>query len=108
MEHRGRPQRIVVTDAGLQTGHQVRVYFNGEPQMVSGTSFQLDEVWRGVHNLQAEVLDETGQMMIRSTAESLLRATEHRPLKRGGPARWPASHERKPHTRQPELGRHPA
>ena len=26
----------------------------------------MAEVWRGVHNLQAEVLDETGQMLIRS------------------------------------------
>ena len=34
--------------------------------MVSGTAFQLQEVWRGMHNLQAEVLDETGQLMIRS------------------------------------------
>lgn len=50
----------------LQPGHQVRVFFNGEPQLVSGTSFQLEEVWRGVHNIQAEVLDETGQMLIRS------------------------------------------
>jgi hypothetical protein len=50
----------------LQPGHQVRVYFDGNPQIVSGTSFQLNEVWRGVHNLQAEVLDETGQMMIRT------------------------------------------
>ena len=50
----------------LQPGHQVRVFFDGEPQLVSGTSFQLEEVWRGVHNIQAEVLDETGQMMIRS------------------------------------------
>ncbi len=50
----------------LQPGHQVRVYFDGSPQMVSGTSFQLQEVYRGVHNLQAEVLDETGSMMIRS------------------------------------------
>jgi hypothetical protein len=50
----------------LQPGHQVRVYFDGHPQIVSGTSFQLNEVWRGVHNLQAEVLDETGQMMIRT------------------------------------------
>lgn len=50
----------------LQPGHQVRVYFNGEPQMVDGTSFQLQEVWRGVHNIQAEILDETGQMMVRS------------------------------------------
>jgi hypothetical protein len=50
----------------LQPGHQVRVYFDGNPQTVSGTSFQLEEVWRGVHNLQAEVLDETGKMMIRT------------------------------------------
>ncbi len=51
---------------GLQEGHQVRVYHNGQPQIVSGTSFQLQEVWRGVHNLQAEVIDANGQMVIRS------------------------------------------
>ena len=50
----------------LQPGHQVRVYFDGNAQIVEGTSFQLQEVWRGVHNLQAEVLDETGKMLIRS------------------------------------------
>ena len=50
----------------LQRGHRVRVYFDGTPQMVSGTSFQIEEVYRGVHNLQAEILDETGKMMIRS------------------------------------------
>ncbi len=50
----------------LQPGHQVRVYFDGTPQMVSGASFQLQEVYRGVHNLQAEVIDETGKLMIRS------------------------------------------
>ena len=50
----------------LQPGHQVRVYFDGNPQIVSGTSVQLQEVWRGVHNVQAEVLDETGKMLIRS------------------------------------------
>lgn len=50
----------------LQTGHQVRVYFDGTPQIVTGTSFQLEGVYRGVHNLQAEVLDETGTMMIRT------------------------------------------
>ncbi len=51
----------------LQPGHQVRVFFDGgEPQIVDGTSFQLQEVWRGVHNIQAEILDETGKMMVRS------------------------------------------
>ena len=51
---------------GLQPGHQIRVYFDGTPQIVNGTSFQLQEVWRGVHNQQAEVLDETGRMLIRT------------------------------------------
>jgi hypothetical protein len=50
----------------LQPGHQVRVYFDGNPQIVQGTSFQLEEVWRGVHNLQAEVIDQSGKMLIRS------------------------------------------
>ena len=51
---------------GLQSGHRIRVYFDGEPRMVTGSTFEIDEVYRGVHNLQAEVLDETGRMMIRS------------------------------------------
>ena len=51
---------------GLQSGHRVRVYFDGQQQMVSGTNFQLEEVVRGVHNIQAEVIDETGRLMIRS------------------------------------------
>lgn len=51
---------------GLRPGHQVRVYFDGDPRMVTSTSFQIEEVYRGSHNLQAEVLDETGRLMIRS------------------------------------------
>ena len=51
---------------GLQSGHQIRVYFNGNPHMVTGTSFQIEEVWRGVHNIQAEVVDASGKLMIRS------------------------------------------
>ena len=50
----------------LQPGHQVRVYFDGAPRIVSGTSFQIGEVWRGAHNIQAEVIDATGRLMIRS------------------------------------------
>lgn len=51
---------------GLQPGHQVRVYFDGSPRMVNGTSFTIEEVWRGVHNIQVEVIDATGKLMIRS------------------------------------------
>jgi len=50
----------------LKQGHQLRVYFDGNPQPVNSTQFQLQEVYRGVHNLQAEVLDENGQLLIRS------------------------------------------
>ena len=39
----------------LQPGQQVRVYFDGEPRMVNGSSFQIEEVWRGVHNIQVEI-----------------------------------------------------
>ena len=42
------------------------MYFDGNPQIVTGSSFQIEEVWRGVHNIQAEVIDETGKLMIRS------------------------------------------
>ncbi len=50
----------------LQSGHQVRAYFDGESRTVGGTSFTIDEVYRGVHNLQVEVVDSTGKLMIRS------------------------------------------
>ena len=51
----------------LQDGHQVRVYFDGNPILVDGQSFQIQEVYRGVHNIQAEILDAQGRLMIRSS-----------------------------------------
>ncbi len=56
----------VVLQPGLRPGHQVRAYLDGEMQPMSGTNFQLQEVWRGVHNIQVEVVDATGKVMIRS------------------------------------------
>lgn len=50
----------------LRPGHRVRVYFDGEVREVSGTRFTLEEVYRGVHNIQAEVVDANGNVMIRS------------------------------------------
>lgn len=50
----------------LRSGDKVRVFFDGTPQEVAGTSFQLQEVHRGVHNLQVEILDAAGNLMIRS------------------------------------------
>ena len=51
---------------GLKPGHQVRIYFDGAVRTVSGTSFQLPEVYRGMHNIQAEIVDEAGELQIRS------------------------------------------
>ena len=53
-------------DPALQSGHRIRVYFDGTPRMVNRMSFQIDEVYRGVHNIQAEIVDASGTMMIRS------------------------------------------
>jgi hypothetical protein len=50
----------------LMTGHQVRVYYDGMPTIFSSTRFQIEEVYRGVHNLQVEVIDQTGRLLIRS------------------------------------------
>jgi len=50
----------------LKPGHQVRVYYDGMPTIFSSTRFQIEEVYRGVHNLQVEVIDQTGRLLIRS------------------------------------------
>ncbi len=50
----------------LQEGHRIRVLFDGTPRYVSRTSFQIPDVFRGVHNIQAEIVDESGTMLIRS------------------------------------------
>ena len=50
----------------LQPGHRVRIYFDGTPRMVNSSSFQIEEVYRGVHNIQAEIIDASGTLMIRS------------------------------------------
>lgn len=62
----GKLNVSLVVSPGLLVGHRVRVYFDGKPRMVSGSSFQIDEVYRGVHNLQAEIIDQTGKMVMRS------------------------------------------
>jgi hypothetical protein len=56
----------VALEPGLRPGHQLRAYFDGEMRPVSGTNFQVQEVWRGAHNTQVEVVDPTGRVMIRS------------------------------------------
>ena len=51
----------------LRPEDRVRVHFDGQERLTtSSTSFTVDEVWRGVHNIQAEVIDSTGRLMARS------------------------------------------
>jgi len=56
----------VALQPGLAQGHRVRVFFDGTPQMVDGLNFQIPEVYRGAHNVQVEIVDQTGKLMIRS------------------------------------------
>lgn len=58
---------LEVTPA-LQSGHKMNVYYDGLPIEVASTTFRIEEVYRGAHNLQAEILDRTGRLMIRSEA----------------------------------------
>ena len=50
----------------LQTGHRIQAYFDGQPTVVPGPNFKIDEVYRGVHNLQVEVINASGKMIVRS------------------------------------------
>ena len=51
----------------LRQGDQIRVFFDGQERTITNsTSLTIDEVYRGVHNIQAEVIDSTGRLMARS------------------------------------------
>ena len=50
----------------LRPGHRMRLYFDGEGRDIADTTVQLQEVWRGEHNLQVEILSESGIPLIRS------------------------------------------
>lgn len=54
----------------LQQGHHLGAYLDGELIDVGATStqFQLSDVFRGQHRLQAVVLDERGEEVLRSQA----------------------------------------
>ena len=56
----------VKVSPAMQSGHQLRVYFDGKMTPARGTFFEIEEVHRGVHNLQVEIIDATGKLMIRS------------------------------------------
>ena len=56
----------VAVSPELQRGHRIRAYFDGDARDVGGTSFQILDVYRGTHSLQAEIVDVTGRVIMRS------------------------------------------
>ncbi|MDJ0759979.1 MAG: DUF4124 domain-containing protein [Woeseiaceae bacterium] len=56
----------VALEPGLRQGHQVRLFVDGRERMFDTTNIELTEIYRGAHNLQAEIINESGQMVARS------------------------------------------
>jgi hypothetical protein len=58
----------------LQPGHHLGAYLDGQLIDVGAmtTQFQLPDVFRGMHTLQAVVLDEDGEEVLRSLATSFM------------------------------------
>ena len=57
----------VALEPGLQTGHQIRLYIDGKPLpnlQPNSSSLQISEVFRGEHQLRAEVRDQNGDVLI--------------------------------------------
>lgn len=50
----------------LRSGDRLRVYLDGSRQSVNTLDFGLDNVFRGSHTLLAEVVSESGALLIRS------------------------------------------
>lgn len=59
---------------GLQPGHRVDVYVDGQRRNLNATSTQLvvPEVFRGMHSLQAVVVDADGNELARTQAVSFM------------------------------------
>ena len=51
----------------LQNQDRIRVYLDGQEELTTSSSnFEVQEVWRGTHNIQVEIIDATGTMITRS------------------------------------------
>jgi len=57
---------VVTAKPAVRPGHSLLVYLDGESRPTNGVSFQIDEVYRGAHTIHAEILDKSGELMIRS------------------------------------------
>jgi hypothetical protein len=64
----------VSLDPSLQAGHRLDVYLDGQRKNLDSTSTQLSvpDVPRGVHTMQAVVVDTTGMEVVRSVATTFM------------------------------------
>lgn len=61
-------------EPALQAGHHLGAYLDGElvDAGATGTQFQLTDVFRGLHDLQAVILDANGEDVLRSLPVSFM------------------------------------
>ena len=81
-ENAGTVTVVARVDPSLRPGHRVRVLLDGNPEQEGRqTNFVLTNVDRGTHALSAEVVDDTGNVLIVSAPSTfhMLRATAARP-----------------------------
>lgn len=64
----------VEVEPALQPGHTLDVYLDGQRRKLSstGTELTLDGVERGVHSMQAVILDQSGTEVVRSLATTFM------------------------------------
>jgi hypothetical protein len=64
----------VVLEPGLQPGHRLDVFIDGQRKNLDTTSTQLavPDVFRGIHSVQAVVIDVRGAEVLRSLATTFM------------------------------------
>lgn len=66
-ENAGNVNVVIDVTPELRTGHQLRVLMDGKPEQAGTKSvYMLPNVDRGTHTLTAEVIDDTGKVLITS------------------------------------------
>jgi hypothetical protein len=61
-------------EPGLQAGHRLDAYLDGERIIIGSTSpqFSVPNVFRGLHTLQAAIMDSSGREVLRSLTVTIM------------------------------------
>lgn len=67
-ENAGNVNVVAEVNPELQIGHRVRILMDGKPEQAGAqTVFMLPNVDRGTHSVQAEIIDDSGKVLITSS-----------------------------------------